>query len=254
VLAHLALDVAAQARARVVHRQEHPRDRQPRVELALDELERVEQAGEALEREVLGLHRDDHAVGGDQRVDGQRPERGRAVEQRVGEAVADRRERVAQPPLGARLLRQLDGRAGQIGVRGQQLEALDLRRAHGVRRVGAAREDVVDARLAELGRPQPDRRVGLRVDVDEQRRVAGLRDAGGDVDRGGRLADAALLVRDRVHGAHRAPRYRRPRSASHDGSAPNRRVLDPQVKRPSGRLRAIPARRGKRGGGSLTFV
>ena len=54
-----------------------------------------------------------------------------------------------------------------------------------------------------LRRPEADRRVGLRVDVDEQRRVAGLGDARGDVDGGRGLADAALLVRDRVDGAHR---------------------------------------------------
>ena len=37
VLAHLALDVLRQPRAPVVHRQDHPRDREPRVELALDQ-------------------------------------------------------------------------------------------------------------------------------------------------------------------------------------------------------------------------
>src|SRR3712207_8843892 len=52
------------------------------VQRALDELEGVEQAGEPFEREVLGLHRDDHAVGRDKCVDGERPERRRAVEDR----------------------------------------------------------------------------------------------------------------------------------------------------------------------------
>ena len=88
--AHLALDVLREARAAVVHRQDHPGDAQPRVELALDEPERVEQAGQALEREVLGLHRHDHLVGRDERVDGERPERRRAVEQREEEAAAHR--------------------------------------------------------------------------------------------------------------------------------------------------------------------
>ena len=111
----------------VVHRQEHPGDREPRVQLALDERERVEQAGEPLEREVLGLHRDDHPVGRDERVDGQRAERRRAVEEHVGEAVADRRERVAQARLGAGLARELDVRAREVGVRGQELQALDRR-------------------------------------------------------------------------------------------------------------------------------
>ncbi len=50
---------------------------------------------------------------------------------------------------------------------------------------------------------EPDRRVGLRVDVDEQRRVAGLGDAGRHVDRRGGLAHPTLLVGDRVDRAHR---------------------------------------------------
>ena len=58
----------------------------PRVQLALDERERLEQPGEPLEREVLRLHRHDHAVGRDERADRQRAERRRAVEQDVLEA------------------------------------------------------------------------------------------------------------------------------------------------------------------------
>jgi len=61
VLAHLALDVAREARAPVVHRQEHPGDGEARIELALDELERVEQASETLERYVLDLWDATHA-------------------------------------------------------------------------------------------------------------------------------------------------------------------------------------------------
>ena len=61
----------------------------------------VEELDQALERQVLGLDRDDHLVGGDQGVDGDRPERGRAVEQRVGEALANRAEALAKPGLVA---------------------------------------------------------------------------------------------------------------------------------------------------------
>ena len=88
-------------RAPVVHRQQHPGDREPRIELPLDQPERVEQPGEALEREVLRLDRHDHPVGGHQRIDGQRPERRRTVEQREGVLVTYGGERVAQTDLRA---------------------------------------------------------------------------------------------------------------------------------------------------------
>src|SRR4051794_30207129 len=44
--------------------------------------------------------------------------------------------------------------------------------------------------------------VSLRVEVDEERLRAARRRAGSQVHRGGRLADTALLVRDRVDLAH----------------------------------------------------
>ena len=136
----------------VVHRQQHPGDGQPRVELALDERQGVEQAGEALEREVLGLDRHDHPVGGDERVDGQRAERRRAVEQHVGVGVAQRRERVAQPRLGAGQPRQLHVRAGEVGGGGEHDRPLDRGRAHRVARRDARRRARRRARAPSLGR------------------------------------------------------------------------------------------------------
>ncbi len=47
-----------------------------------------------------------------------------------------------------------------------------------------------------------DRRVALRIEIDEERLRAGGSDAGSDVDRRRCLADAALLIGDRVDGAH----------------------------------------------------
>ena len=60
---------------------------------ALHELDRAEQLRQPLERVVLGLHRHDHAVGGGERVHGQRAERRRAVEEHEAVALARARER-----------------------------------------------------------------------------------------------------------------------------------------------------------------
>jgi len=81
VLAYVALDVATEARAVVVHSQNHACNRQPRIQLALYEIDRVKHLREALERVVLGLNRDDHTVGGDERVDRERTERRGTVDQ-----------------------------------------------------------------------------------------------------------------------------------------------------------------------------
>ena len=44
---------------------------------------------------------------------------------------------------------------------------------------------------------EPAGRVGLGVQIDEQDFLAAFGKTGGKVDRGGRLADSALLVRER---------------------------------------------------------
>src|SRR5437588_308873 len=83
----------------------------------------------------------------------------------------------------------------------------------GQRRVGypcGSGEDVVDPRGCIAREPEPDRGVGLGIDVDQQRRVAGLGDAGGDIDGRRRLADSPLLVRDGIHHAHGAKLARFP--------------------------------------------
>ena len=64
-----------------------PRRGLSRRRISSTELQELRQA---LERVVLRLHRHEHAVGGRERVDGQRPERGRAVEEDEVVAVACR--------------------------------------------------------------------------------------------------------------------------------------------------------------------
>src|SRR4051812_36277055 len=72
---------------------------------------------------------------------------------------------------------------------------------HRVTRRDVPGEDLVDPRTVARD-AETHGRVALWIDVDDERLVAGRRDARGHVDRGGRLADPALLVRDRVDGAH----------------------------------------------------
>src|SRR5207244_10481153 len=79
----------------------------------------------------------------------------------------------------------------------------DAGRPQGLVERRLAREHLVDPGPQVLAQAETDRGVRLRVDVDQERLVARLGDARGDVDRGGRLPDAALLVRDGVDRAHR---------------------------------------------------
>ena len=110
-----------------------------------------------------------------------------------------------------------DGHEGQVGHGGLDHDLVQR----------PAVEQVVRARR-ELLRPESEARgrVGLRVEVDQEHGRARLGDARGHVDRRGRLADAALLVCKGVDaGAHGRDRTRT-----------------------SGRVVAIPGRRGNRSG------
>ena len=91
---------------------------------------RRDEIGETFEREVLAVQRNQHAVGGDERVQREQAERGRRVDEDEVECVAQRREQSRAG--GAR------GRAGAISsisapersrVAGMSDESLGRRRA-----------------------------------------------------------------------------------------------------------------------------
>ena len=273
MLAKLALDVLREPRPAVVHREQHSGDLELRVKLALDQGERVEKLGKAFERQVLGLDGDDHAVRCHQRVHRERAQGGRTVEHDLVEAVVGGADRLAKTLLGGLEPRQLNGRAGEVGRGRHEREVRDRGRATGGRQLVVAQQAGVRVGLEILRDPERHGRVALRIEVDEERTVAGLGHAGGHVHRRGGLPDAALLVRHRVYGRHRiedSPRLSRNRSHRAD-STPNSRFLlsrgestgwfeaelDPgsasNYLPPSGRLRAIPARRGIPGGVGSCF-
>ena len=204
MLAELAFDVLREPGPVVVHRDDDPGDLQVGVELATDQLQRVEELDQALERQVLGLDRDDHLVGRDQRVDRDRAERGRAVEERVGEPLAHRAEAVAEAAL-------------EVVSRGSSTEAPARSALAGTihRLSGPAGR----AASATESRRSGTRRGGLQVLGSPSATVAlhwasGRRSASGA--RPGdaapmftvvSLADPTLLVRDRVDGAHQGTVY-----------------------------------------------
>ena len=138
---------------------------------ALDEVDRAEELREALERVVLRLHGHEHAVGGGERVDGQRAERRRAVEEDEAVRLASRRrERVGEVPLAALERREVDAsppRARPSPGRGRGSGTRSGSRARGAGRRRAGRGSSGRSRASSEAR----RRVRLRVEIDEQARA-----------------------------------------------------------------------------------
>src|SRR6266576_980340 len=111
--ANLLRNLERQRQPRIEEGQDDAADLQAWVELALDELRRVRQRAEALERVVLALDRDQHVLRRHQGVDGEQAEGWRAVDDDVVVAHAQCLERVEKPAFAACEVDQLDLRARQ---------------------------------------------------------------------------------------------------------------------------------------------
>ena len=135
--------------------------------------------------------------GGGERVHGQQPEARRSVDADEVVVLLDRVERLLQRPLAADLRAHRDLGAGQVD-RGDGDVDLTLDDHLADRdpvdeHVEHAAVDLV--RVDALAHGQ----VALRVHVHGEDAVAGLLEGHGEVERGGRLGDAALLVREGDH-------------------------------------------------------
>ena len=206
MLPDFAGDLLGQFGAPVVHGQQDRRDLEIGIEVTADEVDVAEELTEAFECVVLALDRDEDLDGRDERVDGEQPERRRAVD----EDVVDRIPRVhsaaevgVQGTLEAGLAgnhgHELDLRAGQVDRRGHA----DKPGQRGDRDRCVLEGDSVDEGLIDRGHPGVVRdverrgRVALRIKVDEEDAEPVDREGSGKIDRRSRLADAAFLVCDR---------------------------------------------------------
>ncbi len=102
-------------------------------------------------------------------------------------------KRLSEKTLAVVSQRELDSRARKLWFRGYEVEVPEARRLR-QRFERSAVQEVV-ARGAVRALAEPRRRVRLWIEVDDEHRLAGVRQACGEVDGRRRLADAALLVR-----------------------------------------------------------
>ena len=182
-----------------------PEDPEVAVELHPDHVDDLDEVVQALHRVVLRLDRDDHAVRRDEPVDREEPEVRRAVDEDVvvdGDLVL---ERVAQDLLATERREELALGAGEVDVRGRDVDAGALGRADTSVKGRATVGEDIGHRLSTVLRlmPRPGRQVRLRIHVDAEDAIALFLEGPGEIDRRGRLADAALLVCDRDHLRHR---------------------------------------------------
>ncbi len=197
---NLLPDLARELRATAIERHQRKR-RDDVVGVPGQDVEGFEQLGDAVQGEEPRLDRDDGFRAGEQRVEGQHPHRGRAVDDQVVAAGALGGDELGEQAFtaGDRPREFRDG--AQADVRRHEVEALVHTKRHVAERCRAAVEScgehVVDRRGQFVGVPdQAERGVPLGVHVNEQRAPAGAGEERREVDRGGGLAAPALLVDD----------------------------------------------------------
>ena len=85
----------------------------------------ADEIGEPLEREIFAVQRNQHGIGGHQRVQRQQAERRGAVDEDVVVAVAHAAHERAEALFALRQRDELDLGAGQVAVGGHEIKALD---------------------------------------------------------------------------------------------------------------------------------
>ena len=150
-----------------------------------------------MQRQEVGLERDEHLVGGRQGVERQHAERRPAVHEHEVEAALVLQQQVAQDDLAADDSGEFDLGGGEVDVaRGDPEVVRHLAADLGEGPV--VDEDVVHrGRLAVRLEAEVRRGVGLRVEVEDADALPGGREGRREVDRRRRLAHAAFLVDDR---------------------------------------------------------
>src|SRR3954451_13119794 len=188
-------------RPAVEHRRQDPLDLDDGVQVLPDHRERVLELDQAAQREVLALHRDDHARRRDQRVDREQPERWGRVDQDVVVGALDLREGLLQCALAPDHARERELGSGKVDRRDREV---DLGVMDDLLDRQAVDQHVEDRALHRVGiQALAHRQVPLRIQVDEQHLQPVLRERDAEVQGRRRLHDAALLVGERDHARHR---------------------------------------------------
>src|SRR6185503_15777978 len=104
-----------------------PVERQFGIEILLYQTNGVEQLGDSFERVVLALNWNDHSVCGGEHVQGDEPQRGRAIDDDVVVGIERGAQRVAHPRLALLDIHQLELGADQVLRGGKNRQEGELR-------------------------------------------------------------------------------------------------------------------------------
>ena len=95
-----------------------------------DPVDGVHELRDTLEGKKLALNRHDNRIGRDESIEGKKIQRGWAVDQNIRIVVPDWSEFLFQPKLPARQIDELEIRADQIFIRGDERQSFEIGASH----------------------------------------------------------------------------------------------------------------------------
>ena len=198
--------------ARIEHGGKYAGDFEVGVQSILNLLDGVDQQCDGAQCEELTNQRNNDTFGGGQCVDGQQAQGGLAVDEDDVVFVADFAQCRGENLLASHFVDQLNFSCGEVDVGGQQVDVLHTGGQDDVLDVDfAVHHDVVDGQVQFVRvRAETGGESTLRVKVDQQHLTAAFCQCRAQVNGGGGLTHAALLIhhRDNAGGTVVAQRSR----------------------------------------------
>ncbi len=200
--AYIAGHLFGQGVAAIIHGQHHALNLQGRIEAAAYQLNGAHQLRQAFQGEEFALQRHQNSVSGGHGVDRQQIQRGRAVDQHIGEAVlvrllAEGNQGLAQAERAARGMAQFQLDPRQVRVGRDQEQARQEGWHHRLGQGRLVHQHIINRGGAFLARhAQASGGIALGIKVEDQHALADGRQGGGQIDGGGGFTHAALLVGD----------------------------------------------------------
>src|SRR5256885_546173 len=166
----LSHDLLRQVGALVEHCQHYAFNAQLWIEPGAYAFNRVQQLADTFEGKVLALHRNQHGVGCNQRVQREQVQRRGTVQHHELEAITQWRERLAHAKLTRLSVDQLKVGADQVLVRWNQPELFELCREQRLLPSGRTHQQMVGVDAVRfLSESQAAGGVRLRIAIHQQR-------------------------------------------------------------------------------------
>lgn len=196
--------LAGEVRAFVIHGEQDAFDADRMAEGVPNAINGVHELGDAFEGEEFALNRDKNAVGGEESVEREEVEGGRAVDQDVAVFAVELSKMAAQDGFPVFHRDELKIYTDEVFVGWQEIEALHFGGLNGFTDWFVVDQDVVGSRdFGGFLKSESTGRVALGIRIDQQNGDIACRESGGKVYGGSCLPNTAFLVGDSYYSSQR---------------------------------------------------